>query len=63
MDDEAQPLSEKQIRELDLLSVDELHVRIASLKQEIIACEKAIAKKGNAKSAADAMFSFGNKND
>lgn len=61
MDEEVQhPNPEKQ-RDIDLMSVEDLQERIAELKAEIALCEAAIEKKGSAKSAADAMFSFGNK--
>ena len=61
MDEEVQhPNPEKQ-RDIDLMSVEDLQERIVELKAEIALCEAAIEKKGSAKSAADAMFSFGNK--
>ena len=62
MEDEAQQPDRKLVQDLDLLSVDDLHERIAALHLEIKLCEAAIARKGSAKSAADALFSFG-KND
>ena len=61
MHDEEQAPDPKLLRDLDELSVEDLTDRIAELKAEIALCEAAIAKKGDAKSAADAMFSFGKK--
>ncbi len=43
------------------MSVEDLQERIAQLKIEIAECEAEIVKKGNAKSAADAMFRVGDK--
>ncbi|MFC6197459.1 DUF1192 family protein [Ponticaulis profundi] len=59
MDEAGQPLGPTKAVDLDLLSVDELKERIEALKAEITACEKAIENKGDAKSAADAMFNLG----
>ena len=61
MDEEIQHPNPKRQRDIDLMSVEELQDRIAELKAEIVMCETAIAKKGSAKSAADAMFNFDNK--
>lgn len=61
MDEDIKQPDPKRQRDIDLMSVDELQERIADLKEEIAMCEAAIAKKGSAKSAADAMFSFGKK--
>jgi uncharacterized small protein (DUF1192 family) len=41
---------------LDLMSIDELEAKIAALKEEIAACEKAIAAKRQQRAAADAIF-------
>ena len=46
--------------DLDLYSVDELGERIDALKTEIARCESAIERKAAKKSAADALFNFGN---
>lgn len=62
MDDDTQPILSTPKLDLDNLSVEDLKERIESLRAEITACEAAIAKKGSAKSAADAMFSFNDKN-
>lgn len=59
MDEDIQPVSLPPKFDLDLLSVEDLKARIEDLRQEIAACEAAISRKGNAKSAADAMFNFG----
>ena len=61
MEDDAQPVLSTPKLDLDLLSVEELEARISSLTAEIEACKAAIARKGDAKSAADAMFSLGGK--
>lgn len=61
MHDEEQAPDPKLLRALEDMSVEELNDRIAALKAEISLCEAAIDKKGDAKSAADAMFSFGKK--
>ncbi|MAT33595.1 MAG: hypothetical protein CMK06_00375 [Ponticaulis sp.] len=61
MDEEVQHPNPQKQRDIDLMSVDELQERINELKAEIELCEAAINRKGSAKSAADAMFSFNNK--
>lgn len=61
MDEDIQPVTTSRKRDLDLLSIDDLKTRIADLKQEIADCEAAIARKGNARSTADAMFNFGSE--
>jgi uncharacterized small protein (DUF1192 family) len=58
MDDDIQPVTTPRKTDLDLLSVEELTIRIAGLQQEIADCEAAIARKGTARSKADAMFNF-----
>lgn len=62
MDDDTQPILSMPTLDLDNLSVEELKERIEGLKAGIAACEAAIAKKGSAKSVADAMFNFGGEN-
>ncbi|MEZ5953802.1 MAG: DUF1192 domain-containing protein [Hyphomonas sp.] len=44
---------------LEQMSVDELEVRIAKLKDGIAACEAEIARKRAQKSAAEALFGGG----
>ncbi len=61
MHDEEQGPDPKLLHDLEDMSVEDLRDRITELKAEIALCEAAIEKKGDAKSAADAMFSFGNK--
>lgn len=46
--------------DLDLYSVDELHERIETLEAEIKRSKAAISGKAAKKSAADALFNFGN---
>ncbi len=46
--------------DLDLYSVDELGERIEALEAEIARARAAIAGKAAKKSAADALFNFGN---
>ena len=46
--------------DLDLYSVDELGERIEVLEAEIARARAAIAAKAAKKSAADALFNFGN---
>ncbi len=46
--------------DLDLYSVDELGERIEALEAEIARARAAIASKAAKKSAADALFNFGN---
>ena len=58
MDEAGQPSEPTKPVDLDLLSVDDLKLRIEQLKAEIAACEAAIENKGDAKSAADAMFNL-----
>jgi uncharacterized small protein (DUF1192 family) len=41
---------------LDTMSVDELHARIAQLKDEIRACEAAVSHKEAQRAKADALF-------
>lgn len=55
MDDMEKVLSDAPVT-LDQLSVDELRHRIATLQNEIAACERELAKKQAHKSAADALF-------
>ncbi len=52
-------LAELEREDLDLLAVDELHVRIARLEAEIGRAQRAIEKKQGVRSAADSLFSFG----
>ena len=61
MSDEEQAPDPKLIQQIDQMSVEDLKDRISDLKAEIALCEAAILKKGDAKSAADAMLSFGSK--
>ncbi|HBH90902.1 DUF1192 domain-containing protein [Ponticaulis sp.] len=61
MSDQEQAPDPKLLRDLEDMSVEDLQERIAQLKIEIAECEAEIVKKGNAKSAADAMFRFGDK--
>lgn len=61
MDEDIKQPDPKRQHDIDLMSVEDLQERISELKVEIAMCEAAIAKKGSAKSAADAMFNFGNK--
>ncbi|WP_273183825.1 DUF1192 domain-containing protein [Hyphomonas adhaerens] len=44
---------------LEQMSVEELEMRIATLKDGIAACEQEIEKKRAQKSAADALFGGG----
>ncbi|WP_206741704.1 DUF1192 domain-containing protein [Hyphomonas jannaschiana] len=44
---------------LEQMSVEELEVRIAQLKDGIAACEREIEKKRAQKAAADALFGGG----
>ncbi|KCZ84861.1 MULTISPECIES: DUF1192 domain-containing protein [Hyphomonas] len=44
---------------LEQMSVEELEMRIAALKDGIAACEREIEKKRAQKSAADALFGGG----
>lgn len=46
--------------DLDLYSVDELNERIEALETEIKRSKAAISGKAAKKSAADALFNFGN---
>ena len=46
--------------DLDLYSVDELGERIEALEAEITRSKAAISGKAAKKSAADALFNFGN---
>ena len=46
--------------DLDLYSVDELSERIEALEAEIARARAAISGKAAKKSAADALFNFGN---
>ena len=46
--------------DLDLYSVEELHARIEALEAEITRSKAAISGKAAKKSAADALFNFGN---
>ncbi len=41
---------------LDTLSIDELHARIAQLKDDIRACEAAVSLKEAQRAKADALF-------
>jgi uncharacterized small protein (DUF1192 family) len=50
------PLAILVRQDLDPLSVDELEVRIATLKSEISRCEGKIAFATRHRSAADALF-------
>lgn len=59
MMDDTQPVRSTPKLDLDLLSVEDLKLRIEALRAEIAACEQAIGNKDNARSAADAMFSLG----
>lgn len=46
--------------DLDLYSVEELGERIEALEVEVARCRGAIERKAAKKSAADALFNFGN---
>ena len=46
--------------DLDVYSVDDLHERIEALEAEIARSKAAISGKAAKKSAADALFNFGN---
>lgn len=43
-------------QDLYTLSVADLEIRIAALREEIARCEKAIADRGSTKSAAEKLF-------
>ncbi|WP_048644766.1 DUF1192 domain-containing protein [Nitratireductor soli] len=56
-EDGAKPKTGHQIgQDLSLLSVEELHSRIAQMKGEITRLEQEIASKGATKNAAEALF-------
>jgi len=55
MFEENETPTEKPI-DLERLSVDDLHERIANLKNQIAACEAELERKQSHKSAADALF-------
>ena len=56
-EDGAKPKRGHQIgQDLSLLSVDELHSRIAQLQEEIARLEQEIVSKGATKNAAEALF-------
>ncbi|MBI1251772.1 MAG: DUF1192 family protein [Alphaproteobacteria bacterium] len=59
VDDDPFAPARKRDVPLDLLSIDDLEERIATLQQEIAACEKAIAAKRAQRAAADSLFSRG----
>ena len=61
MGEDTQQPDPKLLKDIDMMSVEDLHARIAELHLEIKMCEAAIARKGDAKSTADAMFSLGKK--
>ena len=50
------PVAQLARQDLDPLSVDELHARIASLKAEIARCEAKIAAASAFRSHADSLF-------
>lgn len=54
-DDPGSPLK-KTARTLDMMSVEELEDRVASLKADIVAAEAMIESKKRQKAAADAIF-------
>lgn len=54
-DDPGSPLK-KTARTLDMMSVEELEDRVASLKADIVAAEAMIDAKRKQKAAADAIF-------
>ena len=58
MEDETQARPVLTPVNLDDLSIDDLQERISALETEIAACKAVIDAKGDAKSAADAMFNF-----
>lgn len=59
-DDRPRPKPEVRIGEdLTTFSVEDLTVRIAALKSEILRVEEELARKAARKSAADALFSLG----
>lgn len=45
-----------ETRTLDMMSIEELEARIATLKADIAACEAMIASKRSQRAAADAIF-------
>ncbi|WP_241765648.1 DUF1192 domain-containing protein [Hyphomonas chukchiensis] len=53
---EEEPILTNRGQTLDQMSIDELHARISTLRDQIAACEAEIAKKEAQKSAADALF-------
>ncbi len=50
------PLTQLAKQDLDPVSIDELHARIAALKAEIARVEAHIAKVGAHRSAAEELF-------
>ena len=50
------PLTELKKQDLDPLSIDELHVRIAALKDEIARVEAHMAQAETHRSAAEELF-------
>jgi uncharacterized small protein (DUF1192 family) len=51
-------LSKIAKQDLYSMSVGDIEERIASLKTEIIRCEKALADRGSTRSAAEKIFKF-----
>jgi uncharacterized small protein (DUF1192 family) len=50
------PLRALAKQDLDPLSIDELHARIAAMKSEIARCEAHIAQASSHRNAAEALF-------
>lgn len=55
-DDELPLTAKRKILDLEIFSIEELHDRINSLKEEIERCEVAIAAKNKSRDAANALF-------
>ena len=53
------PLADLAREDLDLHSVEECQERIAALEAEIARTRTAMGRKADQKSAADALFNFG----
>ncbi|CAA9490949.1 MAG: hypothetical protein AVDCRST_MAG39-684 [uncultured Sphingomonadaceae bacterium] len=50
------PLTQAARQDLDRLSVDELHARLAALRAEIARTEARLARTADDRSAAEALF-------
>lgn len=57
LEDPPGPELRRTAESLDIMSIEELEVRIASLAAEIERCRQAIARKQDVRNAADAFFS------